>query len=115
MGSCPAFPTGKVREIIEQTADTGKEHAFVRCADGTTTDVVEGQESQLDITGAVESCDLDEGPVDIIHTHPNGVDRLSKEDMKVAASDDVESVCVAVEDGKVRCEMVDSCEMEVDA
>lgn len=111
--SCPNFPDKKVREIINRTVETGREHAFVVCEDGTATDIVSGTESSLDIGEAIESCGMDNKPVDIVHTHPNGVDELSKQDRSVAASDDVSSVCVAVEGGSMKCEMVSSCKPEV--
>jgi len=113
MASCPTFPTGKVREIIKRTVDTGNEHAFVRCGDGDTTEIVKGGKTSLDISGAIDACNMSDGPVDVIHTHPNGVDRLSDQDRQVAAEDDIRAVCVAVEGGDVQCEMIDSCAPEV--
>lgn len=111
--SCPSFPQGKVREIIEETNETGKEHGFVRCADGSVSKVVSGGEDRMNISDAVKECDLDAGPIDVVHTHPNGTERLSAADREVATHEDVGSVCVAVDGGKVVCEMVDNCEFEV--
>lgn len=113
MSSCPTFPQGKLKEIIEETVDTGREHGFVRCGDGSVSDVVSGGESKMSIGEAVDECNLDDGPVDIVHTHPNGAKRLSDADRKVAALDDAGSVCVAVEGGEVVCEMVEECDFEV--
>lgn len=112
--SCPTFPTGKVREMIEKTADTRKEHAIVRCSDGSTSEVVSGEHASTNVAEQIESCDLDAGPVDVIHTHPNDVNRLSDQDRKVAASDAVGSVCVATTDGRMTCEMVESCTPEIE-
>ena len=100
--------------MIEQTVKTGNEHGFVRCADDSTSEILEGGSSGMDIGPAVEQCDLDNGPVDIVHTHPNGVERLSKQDREVAADENIQNVCVAVEGGNVRCERVEACETEVE-
>lgn len=113
MAECPVLPDAKVREIINKTVETGNEHAFVKCADGSTSDIVKGGKSSLDIQEAVESCDLDDGPIDVVHTHPNGIEHLSKQDREVAAADAIKNVCVAVEGGNVRCESVETCESEV--
>ena len=112
--ACPRFPTGKVREILERTEQTGNEHAVIMCGDGSTTDVIEGGKTGLNFGDEMEQCNLADGPIDVIHTHPNGVSRLSDQDRKVAAlDDDVENVCVAVEGGEIVCESVDTCETEV--
>lgn len=111
--SCPSFPQGKVREIIERTNDTGREHGFVRCHDGSVSTVVSGDESKMSIGEAVKQCDLDAGKIDVVHTHPNGVKRLSGADREVAAHEDVGAVCVAVDGGEVLCEQVSECEFEV--
>lgn len=114
MASCPNFPTGKLKTMLEKTAESGKEHAVVKCGDGSTSKVVSGGDSRVNVSDAVEQCDLDDGPVSIAHTHPNGVKELSKQDRQVAASENVESVCVAIEDGEMKCEIIETCESEVE-
>lgn len=111
--ACPNLPDGKVREIIERTVETGNEHGFVVCGDGSMSDVVEGGKSKMKIEKAVKQCDLSSGEIDIVHTHPNGVKKLSKPDRQVAAHDKVGSVCVAVDGGDIVCESVESCDMAV--
>lgn len=108
--ACPSLPTGPIREIIEKTIQTGNEHAFVQCADGSVTEVVEGGRKSLDIDPAIDACGSNR-PVTIVHTHPNGVRELSDADRKVAARDDVEAVCAAVDgpDPNVKCESIESC------
>lgn len=111
--ACPTLPTGKVREILKRTEKTGREHGFAVCADGSTSEIQSGGKTNLDIGDAIESCNLDKGPVSVVHTHPNGVKDLSDPDRKVAAHEDIESVCVAVSGGETKCESVDTCEREI--
>lgn len=108
MSKCPQFPAGKVRDIINQTAQTGNEHGFVRCANGSTSNIVKGGKTSMNIESAIQQCDLRNGPVDVIHTHPNGVADLSDKDRQAAASPNIKSVC-AVGNGDVYCEMTESC------
>lgn len=115
MASCPTFPVGDVRDMIEQTEETGREHAIVKCGDGSTSDVIEGGYSSTNIGEEIEACDLNDGDIDVIHTHPNGVTDLSKQDREVAASEHVDHVCAANTDGEIHCERVESCEREVRA
>lgn len=114
MSQCPNLPSGKVREIIQRTNETGNEHGFARCADGSVSEIASGGKTGMNIGGAIDECDLDDGPVHVVHTHPNGVADLSGQDRKVAADENVASVCVAVDGGELYCEMTDSCESEVD-
>lgn len=108
MSGCPQFPAGKIAEIIERTAQTGNEHGFVRCADGHTSKIVKGGKTSMSIESAVQECDLSNGPVDVIHTHPNGVADLSDQDRKAGADPNIRSVC-AVGGDDVYCEMTQSC------
>ena len=111
--SCPVLPEQHVREILQKTRETGNEHVFGVCADGSVTDPVEGQKTKAETDSTINQCDLDNGPVHLVHTHPNGVKRLSDKDREAAAHEDIASVCVAVSDGIV-CESVDRCEPEVE-
>lgn len=107
--ACPRFPQGKLREIIERTIQTGNEHGFVRCADGSTSQIVSGDEGSMNIEPAMQQCNLNAGPVEVVHTHPNGNENLSNADRDVAASDEVDAVCATTPDGKMRCEAIASC------
>jgi proteasome lid subunit RPN8/RPN11 len=100
---------------MERTNETGNEHAFVVCDDGTHTDVIEGESSSLDITEAVEACSADNrNEMVIFHTHPNGVKRLSGQDKRVASREDVHAVCAADTDGKFMCRTDSKCTGEVE-
>lgn len=115
MPECPRLPTGKVKEIIQKTNETGNEHGFAVCGDGSASSIASGGKTGMNIGGAIDECDLDDGPVHVVHTHPNGVADLSKQDREVAASDDVATVCVAVDGGELYCERVEGCKDKVEA
>lgn len=108
--TCPRIPSSKAREAIERTRSDEKEHGFVVCGDGSTGEILDGDDDSLDIENP---CSPDDDELVIFHTHPNGVKRLSKADKEVAARDDVNAVCVGAPDGTFMCRTDKKCESEV--
>lgn len=86
-------------EAIKKTRDTGNEHAFAVCDDGTHSSIVEGTERQVNID---VDCD---GTAGIFHVHPNDVMHLSDQDMSVLDLDQIEMVCVSDTQGNMKCEL----------
>lgn len=108
---CPNIPRDKAGKVVGRTDDTGNEHAFVVCGDGSTSQIIEGESDRLDISEGIEACEAvesDDGMI-IFHTHPNGVKRLSKPDKQVLGRDDVDTVCVADPDGDFMCRSQSQC------
>lgn len=110
MSSCARIPRKQALEAVRRTAETGNEHGFAVCADGTVTEIVEGESDRLKLKIG-EDCPK---PVKVFHTHPNGVTRLSEQDMSVLAAEEIDSVCAAnadPDDPRYRCERVEACEV----
>jgi hypothetical protein len=95
--SCPRIPRSKALKAIRKTEQTGNEHGFVVCADGSTGPIVSGGKTGMSLN-VREVCD-DKTPVSIVHTHPNGVLQLSDQDRRVLDSQGVQTVCVGNADG----------------
>lgn len=95
MPECPRVPKKKAREAISRTNDTGNEHGFVICPNGSTGEIQEGGSSGMKIED--DACSAD-GAVGLYHTHPNGVLRLSDQDRRVLGRDDTNMVCVGNSD-----------------
>jgi len=71
----------RLEELKERTNSTGHEHAFNVCSDGRVTEVIEGDDTGIDITGIHEECNK---KIDInIHSHPRGKPYLSDDDFIV--------------------------------
>lgn len=98
---CGHIDTDVAAEAIKKTRETGNEHAFVVCEDGTHSDIVSGSGDRVDIT---VDCD---GKAAIFHTHPNDVIHLSDQDMSVLKHEDIEMVCAGDRHGNMKCEVSD--------
>ena len=113
--NCPKIPRSKAKDTMNRTKSTGNEHAFIVCGDGHDTDILEGDESSLDIEeleGVCRRRDADDGMI-VFHTHPNGIKRLSHADKRVAARDDVDTVCVGDPEGEFMCRTDRKCKGSV--
>lgn len=100
---CGQIPSKKAREAIRRTEETGKEHGFVICPDGSTGEIQAGGRTSLRLKGECES----EGQVAIFHTHPNGNMNLSDQDRRVLSHDKIGMVCAgnaSSDDAAYRCE-----------
>lgn len=96
--NCKSVPTSKAIETARRTRQTGKEHAFVICGDGSVSEIQEG-----DDTSIVVEIDCKDGPIGIFHTHPNDNLNLSPPDRDVLNSEDVGMVCVGDTEGNYLC------------
>lgn len=103
---CNRIDEDKAKEAIERTNETGNEHGFIQCADGSTSDMIQGGSDSMQISDeTIEACNGDAG---VFHTHPNGVDDLSDEDRKILQKhENLSLVCAGVQSGyakKMYCE-----------
>ena len=97
---CSDIDPDTALRAIKKTRNTGNEHAFAVCSDGTTSEIVEGTERQVNI-----DVDCESGQAGIFHVHPNDVMHLSDQDMSVLEHDEIDMVCVGDTQGNMKCEL----------
>lgn len=96
---CSQIDPDKALRAIQKTRETGNEHAFAVCADGTHSEIVSGTKRKVKIE---VDCAETAG---IFHVHPNDVMHLSDQDLETLEHDKIDMVCVADTQGNMKCEM----------
>ena len=93
----------RLDELKERTKVTGHEHAFNVCSDGRVTEVIEGNEVQVNNAKIIEECN---DKIDInIHSHPYSPHYPSPGDFMVDLYNQIRiASCVySTKDDKVAC------------
>lgn len=98
--NCERIDAEQALEAIQRTRETGNEHAFVVCSDGSTSETVSGSRRKVSV-----STDMCDGNAGIFHVHPNDVMHFSDPDMETLDHGKVEMICVGDTQGNRKCEL----------